>query len=107
MIQRDAYKLVDLLPPFLKTYGYALGLLDHGRHLSDETAAEIEELETLTRDLNALQVVLGLPYIYTTTIFDSSVFLTAYSFYKRLLHTPAATLLFSAGKRRVVFECAR
>ena len=64
MIQRDAYKLVNLLPPFLKTYGYALGPLDHGRHLSDETAAEIEELETLTRDLNALQVMLGLPYIY-------------------------------------------
>lgn len=55
--------LVDLLPPFLKTYGYALEALDRGRRLSDETAAvslEIGNLERLTRDLNALQVVAGL-----------------------------------------------
>ena len=63
MIRYDAYMLVDLLPPFLKTYGYAVGRLDRGRRLSDGTSAarlEIGQLETLTRGLNALQVVLVL-----------------------------------------------
>ena len=61
MLHYEAYMLADLLPPFLKTYGYSLGPHDRGRHLSDETSAarvEIEQLQRLTRELNALQVVL-------------------------------------------------
>ena len=61
MVRYEAYLLVDLLPPFLKTYGYAIGPLDRGRHLSDGTSAarvEIGQLQMLTRRLNALQVVL-------------------------------------------------
>ena len=61
MVRYEAYLLVDLLPPFLKTYGYAIGPLNRGRSLSDETSAarvEIERLQMLTRGLNALQVVL-------------------------------------------------
>ena len=60
MVLYEAYMLGDLLPPFLKTYGYAIGPLDRGRHLSDETSAarvEIGELQRLTRKINALQVV--------------------------------------------------
>ena len=63
MVRYEAYLLVDLLPPFLKTYGYAVGRLDRGRRLSDGTSAarlEIGQLETLTRGLIALQVVLVL-----------------------------------------------
>ena len=63
MVRYEAYMLVDLLPPFLKTYGYAIGNLDRGRHLSDGTSAarvEIERLQMLTRRLNALQVALVL-----------------------------------------------
>ena len=62
MIRYDAYMLVDLLPRFLKTYGYAVDRLDRGRRLSDGTSAarlEIGQLEKLTRALNALQVVLA------------------------------------------------
>ena len=58
MIQYKAYMLVDLLPPFLKTYGFGLGDLN-GRRLSGEKSLprlEIGKLESLTRDLNALQV---------------------------------------------------
>ena len=61
MIRYEAYMLADLLPPFLKTYGYAVDRLDGGRRLSDGTSAarlEIGQLEKLTRGLNALQVVL-------------------------------------------------
>ena len=61
MVQYEAYMLVDLLPPFLKTYGYAIGRLDRGRRLADGTSAarvEIGQLQMLTRRLNALQVVL-------------------------------------------------
>ena len=61
MLHYEAYMLADLLPPFLKTYGYTVGPLDRGRHLSGETSAprvEIEQLQGLTRELNALQVVL-------------------------------------------------
>ena len=61
MVRYEAYMLADLLPPFLKTYGYAAGRLGRGRRLLDGTNAarvEIEQLQTLTRELNALQVVL-------------------------------------------------
>ena len=60
MVRYEAYMLVDLLPPFLKTYGYAIEPLDRGRRLSDEASAarlEIGQLEVLARELNALQVL--------------------------------------------------
>ena len=63
MIRYEAYMLVDLLPPFLKTYGYAVDRLDRGRRLSDGTRAarvEIGRLKRLARRLNALQVALVL-----------------------------------------------
>ena len=61
MLHYEAYMLADLLPPFLKTYGYTVGRPGRGRRLSDETSAarvEIGQLQMLTRELNALQVVL-------------------------------------------------
>ena len=63
MLRYEAYMLADLLPPFLKTYGYAVDRLDRGRRLSDGTRAarvEIGRLKRLARRLNALQVALVL-----------------------------------------------
>ena len=80
MIQYKAYMLVDLLPPFLKTYGFGLGDLN-GRRLSGEKSLprlEIGKLESLTRDLNALQVRGVVPVI---DWFDS--ILTAAAFHQR------------------------
>ena len=97
MLHYEAYMLVDLLPPFLKTYGYAVDRLDRGRRLSDETSparVEIGKLQMLTRELNALQVVL----VFTVSLFRQRV-------YKRQL--TSRQLRFLPGKRRVVFECAR
>ena len=50
--------LVDLLPPFLKTFGSSLTARD-GRRLSEKATpmrSEMSQLEALTRGLNALQV---------------------------------------------------
>ena len=60
MIWRASYLLVDLLPPFLKTFALERLPSRRGRHLSDERAAkrlEIQQLEKLTRDLSVLQVI--------------------------------------------------
>ena len=67
MVRYEAYMLADLLPTFLKTYGYAIDPLGRGRHLSDATSAaraEIGQLRTLTRKINALQVV----FVFTVLI---------------------------------------
>ena len=59
MIWRASYLLVDLLPPFLKTFASVHLSTGRGRHLSGEVAPkrlEIQQLEQLTRGLNALQV---------------------------------------------------
>ena len=53
--------LVDLLPPFLKTFEFGLRPPDRRRRLAGETSAAVAEigtLEQLTRALNALQVSL-------------------------------------------------
>ena len=63
MVWYESYLLVDLLPPFLKTFASNLDTRRRGRQLSGETDArarsrlEIGTLEMLTRDLNALQVL--------------------------------------------------
>ena len=57
MLRYEAYMLVDLVPPFLKTFGSGHNARD--RRLSEETTPirlEISKLESLTRGLNALQV---------------------------------------------------
>ena len=59
MIWRTSYLLVDLLPTFLKTFASFRLSTGRGRHLSSKTTLkrmEIQQLEQLTRDLNALQV---------------------------------------------------
>ena len=97
MVRYEAYMLVDLLPPFLKTYGHAVDHLDHGRRLSDGTSAarlEMGELQRLTRKLNALQVAL----VFTVPLCGQDM-------YKR--QPTFRQSCFLAGTRRAVFACAR
>ena len=98
MVRYEAYMLVDLLPPFLKTYEESLDT-KRGRHLSDETTSarlEITVLLKLTRDINAHQVALlfAVPSCWR-------------DMRKLPLTSLVATLFSFAGKRHVVFECAR
>ena len=70
MIRYEAFMLVDLLPPFLKTYEFGLRSPVRRRRLAEETSAAVAEvgtLEQLTRALNALQVTLVIVIIATAT----------------------------------------
>ena len=63
----ESYLLVDLLPSFLKSFGFGLMPGLAGRRLSGEeppaagletSLEEVDKLRQLTRDLNALQVIM-------------------------------------------------
>ena len=58
MIRHEAHLLVELIPPFLKTFEF--GLADpNGRRLSSDERDEIDKLEELARKLNTLQVTVA------------------------------------------------